>query len=221
MGKYNSYARRLDALARQRFSDYEKAKDDYEKAKKERAADPYKDGGWGVTPEMQLKAKKAEVRYLEAEANFKEAERTYKGTLEEVKAIREELLEEVSGAVTVNPDDLDRNVVDLLKSGICSAEEVAELYGKAENATTKRYIAKFAAEEVDRNNKSNMDTNKRRNANEVLNNVVAAGKEYTDPASSETIKLFDAVSGVLTRCINNPSMVRSWGELTEDALADI
>lgn len=218
MSKYNRYARRLDALARQRFSDYEKAVEAYEKAKKERAAKPYINGGWGVTPEMQLEAKKAEVKYLEAEKNYKEAEKAYKNTLAEVQDIRAELLDEVTAAVSVNPEDLDRNTVDLLKSGICSAAEVAELYDKAATATTKRYIAKYAAEEVERNNNSNMDITKRRNANEILNNVVAAGHQYTNPATSETMKTFDSVVGVLTRCINNPSMIGAWASLTADVI---
>lgn len=221
MGRYSQYAKRIDALARERFSEYEKATAAFDKAKKDRAAKPYLNGGWGVTPEMQLEAKKAEVKYLEAEAALKEAELLFKNTIQEANEIRAELLEEVTKAVSINPDDLDRSVVDLLKAGICSAEEVRDLYNKAENTTTKRFIAKYAAEAVERNNSSNMDANKRRSVNEILNNVAAEGKSCSDPEKTATMQTFDSVNGVLTRCINNPSMSTHWGELTEVALSEL
>lgn len=219
MGKYSEYAQRLDALARQRFADYEKAADTFKKAEKEKYETPMKTG-WGVTPEYQMKAKKAEVNYLYAEKDYKKAKEIYLDTLKEAQNIRAELLEEVSKDYFVNPEDLDRNVVDLLQSGICSAEEIAGLFDKADNGTTKRYIAKFASEEVKRIDPK-MEKSKSLRVQTILNNVAYAGRGYTNPANSEPMQRFDAANEVLTRCINNPAMHKYWGELTAETLSEL
>lgn len=226
MGRYKSYADRVDTLVRKRFSDYEKALDKYEKAKKARAETPMREG-WGVTAEYQLKAKKAEVKYLEAEKDFKEAKAIYQNTLNEVKGIRAELLEAVTRRASADPNDLDRNVVDLLKSGICSAEEIERLFDNAGNATTKRYIAKFADDEYQKimdsgkmSERSPEGARERERSTRLLR-VVQSGKEYTNPEKSEALQIFDHVSEVVSRTINNPAMIRSWGELTEDILSEM
>lgn len=227
MGKYRSYAQRIDTLVRQRFLEYEKATEAYEKARKAKTETPMRTG-WGVTPEYQIKAQKAEINFKEAEIEYKKAKEVYQNTLQEVKEIRDELYEEVSRNASVRPEDLDRNVVELLQSGICSDSELVGLYEKAGNATTKRYIAKFANDEYQKladmktANDQSPEGAKNRERREKLLSIVENSREYLDPERSEAVQIVDHITNqVLKRTINNPAMIRNWGELTEEALAEL
>ena len=212
MSKYQRYGKELDRLARERFSSYEKARERYEKARKVKSDNPYPTG-WGATPEAQIKAKKAEIEYIEAENAFKDAQRVYQGTLSEVEKLRKELYDEIQNDMTASPADLDRNVVDLLASGICSAREIRKMYEDSHDVTTRRYIAKYAKE---RDVKKLSDEDR-----VILNGVVYDGDTLTDPESSSTMKDFDALSDVLGRCVNNPAMIGCWGQLTEEVISEM
>ena len=226
MGKYQSYADRLDSLVRKRFSDFEKVAESYEKAKKAKEDYPIR-YGFGISEKYQLQALKADVGYKEAEIEYKLAKETLANTLNEAKELRSDLLEEISKDYSAKPSDLDRNVVDLLQSGICSCDEIMDLYSEARNATTKRYIGKFAKDEYDKLSSNREYTNESpegiglRAAGAKLLNVVEACKMYEDPESSREIQFFDAViDGALSRTINNTSMIGDWGTLTEKLLAE-
>lgn len=224
MGKYRSYAQKLDTLVRERFSDYEKAAAAYEEARKAKFATPMKTG-WGVTPEYQLKAKKAEINFMEAEAEYKKAKEVYGDTLKEAEAIRAELLEEMSTDGAVNPANLDRNVVDILNAGICSDDEIIEMYNAA-NVTTKRLIAKHADDRIkmlmsEDNGGESPELFKNRNARQKLQMVTEDSKRFLDPERSDTIQYFDTAMGALKRTLDNPAMIPFWGQLTESVLEEV
>ena len=214
MGKYHEYAKRLDTLARESFAAYEKAVDELKKAERAKKEHPMPKSS-RAPKEYWLDAKEAEVDYERALDNYHKAQRAYQNTLNESQVIRTELLEAVAADMAVNPEDLDRNVVDLLNSGICSASEVADLYEKAENATTKRFIAKHAKDLVSDDPK--MDTRYR----QILNYVIADGRGLTAPEHSQTMLMFDSVNDVLRRCVKNPAMICHWGEYAETILSEL
>lgn len=212
MGKYQKYGEKLDNLARERFSEYEKARDIYTKAKKAHSDFPVRTG-WGVTLDDQLKAKKLEIEFLKAEADFKEAQKVYRSSEKEINKIREELYNELKEDMTVKPEDLDRNVVTLLESGICKANDIQDLYNKAKNTTTKRYIANFAKSQIT----DRMDRDERI----MLESVVSNAPSLENPDLTETMQIFDSISDVFHRCINNDALISYWGQFTEDPISEM
>ena len=214
--RYTQYAERINALAKQRYADYKKAVEAFEEAEKNYHGIP---SGW-ATGDYQRKKIQAEADYKISKAELQEARNIYHKTMDEVVAIRNELFAEVSEDWSMKPNDLDRNTVDLLQSGICTPEEIADIFNKAETVTTKRYVAKFASEEVKRLPKS-MEQTKAIKAQTLLNNVAHSGQLYKDVNNSEPLMRFDAVSDVLRRGIRNPKLMEKWDELTEANLAEM
>lgn len=214
MSKYKAYGTMLDDLARKRISDYEKAKQQYEKAKRDLESIPVKFRIDAIRDaEYSINRKEKELALIKAEKNFEEAQKVYKGTLSEAEELRTALYNEIQEDLAVNPEDLDKNTVDLLVSGVCTAQEVADLYKKAKSVTTKRYVAKYAHDKV--NDNPNID------GASILHEVVFSGRALKNPDNSEAIQKFDSVLGVLKRCVNNPGMVGYWGQLTEGTISEM
>ena len=214
MGNYRKYGMKLDTLARRRFADYEKASDELKRAEQAKRNHPMPASKF-ASPEYFIQAKEAEVAYEIADMNFKKAKDALQDTMREAQAIRAEMLEEVKRDLSAKPDDLDRNVVDLINSGICSPTELTDLYGNA-NITTRRYIAKHAKDLIDTDPK--IDGSRR----QQLSILVANSRQYTNPESYVPMQNFDTViNGVLSRCVRNPSMISKWGELTEGVLSEL
>lgn len=214
--RYTKYAERINTLAKQRYADYKKAVDAFEEAEKKYRFAP---SGW-ATADYQKKKIQAEADYRIAKQELQEARNIYQKTMDEVVAIRNELFAEVSEDWSMKPNDLDRNTVDLLQSGICTPEEIADLFNKAETITTKRYVAKFASEEVKRLPMS-MERTKAIKAQTLLNHVAHTGQLYKDVNNAEPIMRFDAVSEVLRRGIRNPKLMENWDAYTEENLAEM
>ena len=210
MGKYQEYGKKLDNLARQKFSEYEKVKENLDRAKKARSSFQV---GFRSSPEDQLKAKRLEIEEQEAELKYKEFMKGFRSTLNQISAIRNELRQSLKNDLRLNPEDLDRNVVTLLESGICKAEEVQDLYNRATNTTTKRYIANHA---------KGMFTDKTGYEDRaILYAVSSNASALEDPDKSNAMQYFDVMTDVFKRCVNNPSMIGYWGELTEDAISEM
>lgn len=213
---YTSYAERINTLAKERYADYKKAVEAFEEAEKNYRGFP---SGW-TTADYQKKKIQAEADYKIAKQELQEAREIYQKTMDEVVEIRNELFTEVSEEWSMKPNDLDRNTVDLLQSGICTPEEIADLFNKAETVTTKRYVAKFASEEVNRLPMS-MEQSKAVRAQTLLNHVARAGRLYKDVNNAEPLMRFDAVAEVLRRGIKNPKLMEKWDALTAENLAEM
>ena len=210
MGKYSEYGEKLDSLARERFSEYEKAKENYDKARKARS-NYVIDGR--ATLEEKLKAQRLELEVQTADAKLTEVKRSYTDLQRQIPKIREELYQKVKADLMINPDDLDPNVVSILNSGICKADEIADLYDKAKNPTMKRYIANFA--------KGHADDRMEMNDRQILNKIAFDSQGVTDPDQTVTMQNFDSITNVLNRCIKNDAMIGHWGEFTEEAISEM
>lgn len=217
MTKYQRYGKQLDSLARSSFAEFEIAKSRLDKAKKDLddcpvklRIDPLRDGDY------LLKRKRREVAYAEAERDFREAQKAYKDTLSKAETIRSELYQELKKDLMVTPEDLDRNVVDLLASGICEPQEISQLFDNAETVTTKRFIAKYADEQSEKLT-DRQDAPDR----EILRRVVHDGRNLGDPNLTDAMQRFDAVSDVLKRCVNNAGLIGYWGQFTETLISEM
>lgn len=216
MGKYKSYAQKLDSLARNRFEEYKTAKENFDKAEKEWKNLP---SSWN-TAESRNKKIAAESNYKIAQGYLRDARENLQKTMDEVTPIRNELIAEVSREWAMNPDDLDRNTVDLLNSGICSPNEIADLFERAESPTTKRFVAKFARDEVARLPKS-MERSKALEAETLLRSVAHKGDLFKDVNNADPVMRFDASVEVLRRSIRTPSLMNKWDEFTGELLSEM
>ncbi len=210
MSKFNSYARKLDEIAKAAFEEYRKAEQAYKKAEEKQREYPQRGGM--VSPEYAAKAARAQADYLEAKAAYDNARRNFGAA--EAKAIRElrEGLETaVNDAYSVDPAKLDTATLELLKSGIMNASEYAKLMSAAQaadNPTMVRMIGKYAQDAADA-----MATKYGQNDPKAreLRNVTYQSRAYT---GSTYLANFDTVTDVFNRCTRNPALIDKWGDLT-------
>lgn len=212
MSKFNTYAKRLDTIAKEAFKEYREKEAAYKKA--EQRAKEYPQRGGAVNAEYAAKAARAQADLYEARAAFEAARRTF---LEKpgasIKAVRSELVAAVNDAFSVDPKQLDGNTLELLKSGIMDSGEYAKLLSEAAaagNATMVRLIGKYAndaaAEVADK-----YGMNDRRAAE--LRAVSYQSRAYT---GSVYVDNYDVITDIFNRCTNNPALIDKWDDLTRE-----
>ena len=213
MSKYQKYGKRLDEIAREKFSAYEKAREQYQKAKA-------KFESRGVihsrsTTEERLKHERIELEYREARENMNKAEREFRQIPSEIAELRKALCYEIKTDNRANPEDLNQNVVTLLTTGVCKPDELIDLYELA-NITTKRYISNYAGSILPKDPTAlgGMDPEDRA----ILTRIYQSGRALTNPEESPSVQNFDVMCEALNRTVNNPAMIGYWGELTDGAL---
>ena len=220
MGKYYRYAKEIDELAREKFAEYEKAKDAYDRAERLKKARPV--GATYSTDKERLEALNRDVAFKNAEAELKRVQDEMQNLPKEAKGIRDALIKAIKADTAPKPNDLNKEVVDLLASGICEPDEIVGLYNNATNVTTKRYIAGYAQKEADRlMNDTIMPEAKKNSWRSTLMSVATEGGSLNDAEHHPAVQYFDVASECLKRSANNPAMIPLWGELTSKSLAEM
>ena len=213
MSKFTTYAKRMDALAREAFSNYQKAQTKYDEAK--RKADEYPQRHGIVTAEYEVKAIKARSDFMQAQDELKRATASFRDKSREVSALRQELEAEIKSAYYADPEQIDEHTLELLKSGILSSEEYSNLMNNAiakKNHTMGRLIGRYAEEASELASKKYGEPSPQ--AME-LRGVAVAGKSFT---GEEYLQAFDVLADVFTRCTNNPAMIKEWDMLTSETV---
>lgn len=141
MTKYNHYARELDTALKQARQDYQEAWAALQAAKDDR----------DKAPAGSLKARLGIVMYNQAEVDFKEAERNIWETFNRRRAeLRAELAKEVREENRANPDSVDSNGVELMKSGVLDVDDFFSLARQYEsNATMLRLMVPYIEDLAD------------------------------------------------------------------------
>lgn len=206
MRSYKDFGQLLTTLVKDRFAVLRNAETAVDEAKKE----------LNTARKTGDKAEKlsAELKLEEAKKALEAAKNAVGNIGNEIKAIRAELIDEVRAACALNPDDLDRGVVALLDSGVCSAGEIATLFEKAESSTTRRYVAKHAEKRLETTDAHSPDV-------AALKSIVDSAKGYENPELHSAVQKFDYVSKVVSRCQQNPAMIGFFDTLTEQALSEM
>ena len=153
MSKYNQYAKRLDTAFKTAREEYMEAWTKLQAAQKANTdaqawrAETYRG-------ENDLRRQRARAQLLEAEHTFKAAEsRVWAEFDRQKEAIRRDLESEVRATSTVDPDAIDTNALELLKSGILTADDIFSMVDKYDsNITMLRLISKTAKELADDKN---------------------------------------------------------------------
>ena len=153
MSKYNQYAQHLDTAFKMAREEYMNAWNKLQAAQKANTdaqawrAETYRG-------ENDLRRQRARAQLLEAEHTFRATEsRVWAEFDRQKEAIRRELESDVRASSTVDPDAIDANALELLKSGILTADDVFSLVNKYDaNVTMLRLISKHAKELADDKN---------------------------------------------------------------------
>ena len=211
MSKYNRYAKDLDAAFRAARQEYENAWDKLQSAKDARSLS----GGGAIDRQ------RAELKYQEAELAFKEAEARIWPEFNRRRAeLRSQLERETRGNNAANPDAVDANGLELLKSGILSADDFYSLVEKYDdNPTMLRLVARYAKEAAD-----DMDSTqaKDRGALYQLYQVCSQGQGRTMRAWDDLSHIADYCSGQARNRRDTPthtiSMGQWWEQLSGEAV---
>ena len=208
MSKYNSYARDLDASFKAARQEYVEAWNKLQAAKEARG-----NGG-------DMARQRAELRYQKAEMDFKEADARIWTKFNGLRAdLRAALERDVRGGNLASPDAVDHSGLELMKSGILSADDFYSLAEKYDdNPTMLRFVAKYAKEAAD-----DMDSTgaKDRGALYQLAQVCGQGQSRTMREWDDLSKIADYCSGQTRNRRDTPTHTISMGKWWEQLSGEI
>lgn len=204
MSKFNTFARRLDAHAREVFAKREAAEAKFCEAEK-------------ALREAKARGNKIDIVHAEADLlEAKNARDSMRRALRddsgaEIANIRKALAAELDGAFAADPADLDTATLELLKSGILTADEYSRLMdsaAEAGNATMCRMIGQYAKTRSDEETaKRNPDT-AREFARIAHRGRMSGANAY--------LANFDTLTEIYGRAVKNPALVPHWDALTAE-----
>ena len=223
MSQYNKYAQRLDTAFKTAREEYMEAWNQLQAAQKANTdaqawrAETYRG-------ENDLRRQQARAQLLEAEHTFRAAERRVWAEFDRQKdAIRRDLESKVRASSTVDPDAIDANALELLKSGILTADDVFSLVDKYDsNITMLRLISKTAKELAD---DKNTDA-KTRGQLYVLCSQIGSGKNSTMRNFDDLVEISNYCSGrggggtQRTTPAHTVAMAGKWEELSGNAVVN-
>ena len=215
MSKFNSYAQKVDRIAKAAFEEYRKAEANYQKAQKAFSEYPAVLNG-NVGAAYMAKKARAEADYLQAKEDMKAAKAAFASHKAEIAAIRKELEADLNDHYAADPAALDNNTLELLKSGILSTSEYSRLLNAAQEAnnhTMARVIAKYAGDAADQISNKYGDRDQR--ARE-LRAVSYEARSSSD--GSDYLEALDSMADVYNRCVNNSAMIDHWDEFTAETV---
>ena len=221
MTQCNQYAKRLDTAFKTAREEYMEAWNKLQAAQKANTdaqawrAETYRG-------ENDLRRQRAKAELLEAEHTFKATEsRVWAEFDRQKEAIRRELESDVRASSTVDPDAIDANALELLKSGILTADDVFSLVNKYDaNVTMLRLISKHAKELAD---DKNTDA-KTRGQLYVLCSQIGNGKNSTMRGFDDLVEISNYCSGrgvngtQRTNTTHTAAMSQKWEELAGQAV---
>ena len=221
MSQYNKYAQRLDTAFKTAREEYMEAWNQLQAAQKANTdaqawrAETYRG-------ENDLRRQRAKAELLEAEHTFKATEsRVWAEFDRQKEAIRRDLESEVWASSTVDPDAIDANALELLKSGILTADDIFSMVNKYDsNLTMLRLISKTAKELAD---DKNTDA-KTRGQLYVLCSQIGNGKNSTMRNFDDLVEISNYCSGrggggtQRTTPAHTVAMAGKWEELASTAV---
>lgn len=210
MSKFNHFAKDLDAA-------FNAARQEYVEAwNKLQAAKDASRTASGSDMERQM----AKLKYQEAELSFKEAEARIWPEFNRRRAeLRASLEHDVRSGNLASPDAVDHSGLELMKSGILSADDFYSLAEKYDdNPTMLRFVAKYAKEAAD-----DMDSTraKDRGALYQLAQVCGQGQSRTMREWDDLSKIADYCSGQTRNRRDTPTHTISMGKWWEQLSGEI
>ena len=204
MGKFYNYAQRMNEIAHATFAEYQEKSDAVKSAESRHNAYPRRSG---ADPSYMAKSARAEADLAEARAQFEHCRRhLFEERQRDVAVIRAELLEALNKEYAADPSKVDMQTLELLRSGIMSADEYGRLIDAAAssgNHTMVRLIAKSAADMAEKATDTDVARSYR---------LVSHRGKGND--SNEYLRAFDFLADTFNRCERNFALSGKWDELT-------
>ena len=192
MSQYNQYAKKLDDAFKAARDEFSTAYNNLQSAKQDNdAARVWREETY--KGENELRRQIAKGNLLKAEQALRATETRVWADFDRQKAwIRSDLEKAVRANSAANPDVVDANALELLKSGILTADDYFTLVDKYDNNPTMlRLIAKYAQEAA-----SNKDTDaKTRGALYMLADQCRNGKNRIMRSFDDLCRISDYCSG--------------------------
>lgn len=220
MSKYNHFAKDLDTAFKKARQEYIEAWNGLQAATKAHAATQV----WRkeqYAGENALLQEVAKAKWQGAEHAFKVTEsRVWKEFDRKRTELKKALEAEVNASGRVEPESIDQNGLDLLKSGILTPYDYFGLLDKYnDNPTMLRFVAKYAKETAD-----TMDDPAGRRTLYMLCQQCRNGQ-------GEIMRSWDALSSIADYCSGQvhgqgdapayiETMSRRWEELTEEIISN-
>ena len=215
MSRFNSYARKVDEIAKQAFEEYRKAEKELKRAQDAANATPQRMGV--VDPQYAARYARAQADLAEAKNAHAVAKHRLAARKSDILAIKKELQQDISNYYTADPAQIDGATLELLKSGILKPHEYSKLMNdatKAGNHTMARMIGKYAdsaAAEVAKRDGENSTT-----ARELR----VVGYQAQQNNGGDRLEAFQVMEQLYDRCVNNPGMIDYWEQFTAETVAD-
>lgn len=215
MSRFNKYAKELDRIAKESFKEYKKKEESYNYA---REKEQYLSKNYrGVRPANEIEYARAKANMLEAKDAFNAANNDMKRALNDINALRDKLSADVNEYFAADPDKIDINTMELLKSGILSGNDYTNLFEKAtseDNITMARIIGTYARTKADEvakfNGTTDMEAVTCRNVANMADSI--NGDIY--------IRLYDGLADAYRRCTENNILIDMWDSLVGDIIKD-
>lgn len=205
MGKFQQYARELNDVAQRNFAAYRKVESACNEA--QAAAKGIPQGMSHYNTDQMIKRQRAK----EAQSDLYHAKYALINSVDQIPPIRRRLVAALEEAYTADPKALDTQTVELMRSGVLTAEEYNVLMRKAsseDNYLMARIISKYAKEQAEERTKTHGQYDPEALA---LRRV-----SYTGAADPKVayLEAFDTMTEIYHRCAGNPAMIDSWDQLT-------
>ena len=147
MSEFNIYARKLDTAFKEARSEYNTAFRALQEAQQaNRDANAWKPGD--SAEEKQVRTTRAALKLHDAEAIFNEVSaRVWDNFKATRRTIRAELEQAVRAANIANPDAIDNNALELMKTGVLSSADYSAFMERFDsNHTMLKLVGHYAAE---------------------------------------------------------------------------
>ena len=204
MGKFYNYAQRMNEIAHATFAEYREKSDAVKAAESRYNAYPRRNG---ADSSYMAKSARAEADLAEAKAQFEHCRRhLFEEQRRDIAVIRAELVEALNKEYAADPSKVDMQTLELLRSGIMSADEYSRLIDAAAssgNHTMVRLIAKSAADMAEKATDTDVARSYR---------LVSHRGKGND--SNEYLRAFDFLVDTYNRCERNFALTPKWDELT-------
>lgn len=158
MSKYNKYARKLDEAFRAAREEYSKAWDNLKAAEQRldlaqrgmHDREEYRGDNEARLLNAQLNLNRAKHDFELVSRNGSGQVRPWDKYEQTVKELTKELTEEVNKDYVLDPDQIDRNAIELLKSGVMTGNDYTSMAEKfSDNMTMKRLIKPYIVQKLD------------------------------------------------------------------------
>ncbi len=207
MSRFKQFAEQAQAVAKENMNEYKAAIERLKKA--EQVKRDYPQRGGIVSADYAAKSARAEADFLEAKEGVRAAKMKMEAGKTELARIKKTLTADIEKAYAADPAQVDRNALELLKTGILTVEEYQRLYNdaaEAGNHTMCRVIGKYALEQAE--GKGSIEGS-------ALRAVAYAARTMN---GSEYLEAFHAIEDVYSRCTNNPAMIDHWDMLLGETI---